>query len=203
MIILAYFLSRASKRSLCYIHLMKPSVVVIAASVLVGLGITMFIGRDQFNGVKDGVILTPNKSASITDGTYNIDGQAVKLIAGSATTAVPDSASVITTRYFGNEVDGDFNGDGSTDTAFLLTQTTGGSGTFYYLAVALGTSQGYHGTNAVLLGDRIAPQTTEWRDGAIVVNFADRKPNEPMTAQPSVGVSKYFVVSSDGTLISK
>ena len=54
---------------------------------------------------------------------------------------------------------GDLNGDGTPDVAFLLTQSPGGSGTFYYAVVALRTATGYTGTNAVLLGDRIAPQT--------------------------------------------
>jgi len=43
----------------------------------------------------------------------------------------------------------------------LLTQETGGSGIFYYVAFALNTENGYAGGRTVLLGDRIAPQTTE------------------------------------------
>src|SRR3989338_11545365 len=64
---------------------------------------------------------------------YVIDGQRVKLTNGVAETeAAPGSASKITTRYFGNEVRSDMNGDGREDIAFLLTQETGGSGTFFY-----------------------------------------------------------------------
>ena len=100
------------------------------------------------------------------------------------------------TQYFGNEVAADFNGDGIKDTAFLLTQSSGGSGTFYYVVAALSSENGCKGTNAVLLGDRIAPQTTEFNNGEIIVNYADRKPNEPMTALPSVGISKYFTVKN-------
>ncbi len=103
-----------------------------------------------------------------------------------------DKTSVPTgTRYFGNEVKGDFNGDGQEDSAYLFTQDGGGSGTFYYVTVKLANGQEL---NAILLGDRIAPQTTEYRDGKIIVNYADRKPNEPMTTRPSVGVSKYLEV---------
>ena len=50
------------------------------------------------------------------------------------------------------------------------------------------------------MGDRIAPHTTEWRNGEIVVNYADRKSDEPMTTKPSVGVSRYFRLEND-TLI--
>jgi hypothetical protein len=111
----------------------------------------------------------------------------------------PGSAAKIVTRYFGNEATGDLNSDGTPDTALLLTQSGGGSGTFYYVVVALKTKDGYMGTNAVLLGDRIAPQTTELRDGTVIVNYADRKPGEAMTTLPSVGVSKYLKVV-DGVL---
>lgn len=110
------------------------------------------------------------------------------------TEAAPGSASKIVTRYFGNEATGDLNGDGAADVAFLLTQDGGGSGTFYYVVAALKEAGGYRGTNAILLGDRIAPQTTEIRNGTLIVNYADRKPSDPMTTQPSVGVSKYLKI---------
>ena len=126
---------------------------------------------------------------------YVVEGLPVTLVNGiSEVPAAPGSSSVTTTRYFGNEAIGDLNGDGVPDVAFLLTQDSGGSGTFYYVVVALKTAAGYRGTNAVLLGDRIAPQTTEIKDGELIVNYADRALGEPMTAQPSVGVSKYLKV---------
>ncbi len=114
----------------------------------------------------------------------------------------PVSAEYKDAVYFGNEAVGDLNGDGVPDVAFIFTQSGGGSGTFYYVVAALKEVQGYQGTNAVLLGDRIAPQTTEIKDGQLIVNYADRKPNEPMTAQPSVGVSKYLRVQGT-TLVAQ
>ncbi len=143
----------------------------------------------------------PNATGDYKNITYIIEGQPVMLRGGaSQTPAAPGSASTVTTRYFGNEAQGDLNGDGTPDIAFLLTQSSGGSGTFYYVVVALKTAGGYQGTNAILLGDRIAPQTTEIRDGEVIVNYADRNPGEPMTAQPSLGVSKYLLVEN-GSLV--
>lgn len=106
----------------------------------------------------------------------------------------PTSDTHVITRYFGNEATGDFNGDGQEDIAFLITQETGGTGTFFYLVVALKKGVGYAGVNAVLLGDRIAPQTTNYENNQIVVNYATRAPGEPMTSAPTVGVSKRFKV---------
>jgi hypothetical protein len=131
--------------------------------------------------------------------TYSIDDSEVKLNLGLAKYDTNDGASKVVTRYFGNEVKADFDLDGNDDVAFIVTQDGGGSGTFYYVAVALGSKNGYIGKNAIFLGDRIAPQTTEFRNGKIIVNFADRKINEPMTSSPSVGVSKYFRIV-DGKL---
>lgn len=138
----------------------------------------------------------PPVAASYKDATYTIDGKKITLVNGVAEEpAAPGSASTLTTKYFGNEASGDLNGDGTPDVAFLLTQDGGGSGTFYYVVAALATTTGYAGTNAILLGDRVAPQTTEIKDGEIIVNYAERKPGEPMTARPSVGVSTYLRVS--------
>lgn len=126
--------------------------------------------------------------------TYVIDGRPVALVDGNSETEVaPGSASKVITRYFGNEARGDFDRDGREDIVFLLTQQTGGSGTFYYVVAALNKESGYEGSQAFFLGDRIAPQTTEAReDGSIVVNYADRAPGESFTVQPSIGKSAFL-----------
>ncbi len=127
-----------------------------------------------------------NESTTTQKESFKISGEPVYLVNGVYEKELaPGSASKMVVAYFGNEVTGDFNQDGITDSAFLVTQTTGGSGTFFYLATALGGE-------AVFIGDRIAPQTTEYSNEQIIVNYADRKEGEPMTANPSVGVSKYF-----------
>lgn len=129
---------------------------------------------------------------------YFIDGTPIKLKNGLAETeAAPGSVSKIATRYFGNEYKTDLNDDGRKDVVFLLTQETGGSGIFYYAVAALNTERGYVGSDGYLLGDRIAPQTIEAspnpkHENVIVVNYADRAANDPMTARPSIGKSVYL-----------
>lgn len=133
------------------------------------------------------------------DATYNINGQEITLINGkSEFQVVSGSATNIKTSIFGEPVISDLNGDGIKDYVILLTQNSGGSGTFFYVATAINNKVGnIFVTNTILLGDRIAPQTTEVRGGNIIVNYADRKSNEPMTAQPSVGISRYFTVENN------
>ena len=129
---------------------------------------------------------------------YLIEGQRIKLADGLAEAETsPGVASPIVTRYFGNELRTDLNDDGREDVVFLLTQQRGGSGTFFYAVAAIKTEAGYRGSDGYLLGDRIAPQSSvvsrnPRHKNVIVMNYADRKPDEPMTAQPSVSKSVYL-----------
>lgn len=128
--------------------------------------------------------------------SYLLEDKAITLQNGVANIPLdPNSSSTNKIQYFGNEVRGDFDTNGTEDIAFLLTSNSGGSGTFYYVTVALSDiDHTYKGTNMLLLGDRIAPQSTELKNGEIIVNYADRKPNDPMSMKPSYGVSRHFKV---------
>ena len=175
-------------------NMKKGIIASILLVILVFSAIIFFQKPADTIGTQQGA--TTNK-----DATYAIEHMSIILRNGvSETMRVPGSASKTVTRYFGNEAAGDVNGDGKEDIAFLLTQSGEGSGTFYYAVVALKTDNGYIGTNGVLLGDRIAPQTTEIRNGSIIVNYADRAKNEPMTSKPSVGISKYLTIH-EGILV--
>jgi hypothetical protein len=135
-------------------------------------------------------------TTSYKDAIYTINGTPVQLVNGnSEVISAPGSESKIITRYFGNEVRKDLNSDGKEDVVFLLTQTTGGSGTFYYVVAALTTDTGYVGSQALLLGDRIAPQTTEsGPNNSVIINYAERKPGDNFTVQPSVGKSLRLIL---------
>lgn len=133
---------------------------------------------------------------SLKNGTYVIDEKPITLVNGVAEIkAAPGSASKNVTRFFGDEVEVDLNADGLLDAAFLLQQETGGSGTFYYVVAAIKTGKGYLGTNAVFIGDRIAPQSLfvdPDKPSQVIVSYADRNANEPMSSPPTVGVSRTF-----------
>ena len=174
---------------------MKPTTVLASVTLLIIIsGIWFFLNR--VTSVAPAVSDYKNIS-------YSIEGQPITLIDGKAeTSAVPGSSSKYVTQYFGNEAKGDLNGDGVSDLTFILTQFTGGSGMFYYVVAALQNTDGsYMGSNGVMLGDRIAPQSTEIKNGEIVVNYVERRANEPMTASPTVGASKRLKVN--GTNLSE
>lgn len=132
------------------------------------------------------------------DISYIIDGKIIQFSNGIAETDPPVGSTAKTVlRYFGNEVKGDLNSDGKEDIAFLLTKQSSGTSVFYYVVVALGKSNGYSGTNAILLGDRIAPATSEIHGNELVINYADRKQGEPFSETPSTAITKYFVIKND------
>ncbi|MBP6911715.1 MAG: META domain-containing protein [Candidatus Pacebacteria bacterium] len=170
---------------------MKKIIPFIVLALIVVVGI-VYMNKDT-DTVQE---ISANDYKNIT---YSIDGNEVSLVDGvSEVESAPGSSSKIVTTYFGNEIEKDFNGDGREDVAFLVTQNTGGSGTFFYVVGAVNTEKGYVGSQAVLLGDRIAPQTTESGPGnSILVNYLDRAPGEPMTEKPSVGKSIQLLLDTD------
>ncbi|MFN8071098.1 MAG: hypothetical protein U0R66_04725 [Mycobacterium sp.] len=119
--------------------------------------------------------------------TVTIDQQTFNLRDGVAQLpAARGSAAKNTLRVVGALVPGDINGDGKPDTALLLANDPGGSGTFYYGVVAVNDGDGYRASNALPLGDRIKPQGIHFTDGRFVYSFLERKPGEPMATEPTV-----------------
>ena len=132
-----------------------------------------------------------DQSFDALNSTFIIDGQSITLVNGLSEISIPNSSSKTVTHYFGNEANDDINNDGQTDKIFLIYQNTGGSGTFFYVLAGISTKNGYKTTNPILLGDRISPQSTVITEtGEIQVNYVDRLPEEPMTAVPSIGITK-------------
>ena len=99
-------------------------------------------------------------------------------------------------RVFGEPVYGDLDADGDDDAVLMMYEQTGGSGTFYYVAVALNEDGIYHGTDTMFIGDRIAPQTLRIQDGRPLVTYADRAANEPFSTQPHIGKSIVVYVNA-------
>lgn len=179
----------------------NKNIVILVIVVLVVFGFYFFNIKSNEPVV---VVKETPQNQNVFDprnATYEINGASVTLVNGEAQTeAAPGSATKITTRYFGNEATGDLNFDKRDDLAFLISQDTGGSGLFYYAVVAIKTDDGYKLTNPFFIGDRIAPQSTNIISGELNVNYAERKPGEPMTAEPSQGAVKLLKVTPDGVL---
>jgi hypothetical protein len=149
----------------------KPVPIAVAVFVL------LFTGGVAFTLLRT----SPPPATSVT--------ATVRLQDGALLSLPPDLAGK-NISVFGQEVSGDLDGDGRADLIALVTDVTDGSGTFFYAVGARGTADGYAPlTNMVFLGDRIAPQSSWYADGAAHIAYAERRKDEPMTARPSVGVS--------------
>jgi len=137
---------------------------------------------------------SPGKRApDPANATYSIEGDAVTLVNGEAAReAAPGAAEKIETRLFGPPAWGDLDGDGDEDAALILLHRRGGSGSFYYLAAAIRAGQGFSGSNAVFLGDRIAPHDVQVRNGVVMASYADRRAGEAMAVTPTLASSRYL-----------
>lgn len=176
----------------------KNSQLTVIIIILLVIGLGIFAGIAYLGKLPVKNILPVSVAFNPLTANYIVNGAQVSLVDGKAITGTDQKTS---TAVFGEPVLGDLNGDGVNDAALIITQDSGGSGVFYYVAAAINTKNGAQGTNAMLLGDRIAPQNSEIKDGQIIANYADRKIGEPMTTAPSVGVSQYFALN--GTTLEK
>lgn len=145
---------------------------------------------------KEVVVTIPEKNMNPRNASYDIEGQHITLENGKWVPSNSASSSSLAITYLGNELRIDVNKDGQEDTLFVLVDTTQVDHIFYYLVAALNINGEYVGTNGVLLGDRISPKTTEWRNNEIVVTYMDRVSGDPMTKTPNVQVSRYFTIEN-------
>lgn len=75
---------------------------------------------------------------------------------------------------------GDLDGDGVSETLFVLVSRSGGTGTFYDLAVVKNENDMPVWGDSEMLGDRISVKSVVVEDGKVVVDTLDHGPNEPL-----------------------
>lgn len=181
--------------------LKKTVIIIISLAFIAGATYCIY---QKITGSKNLVLPENGSVVDINvfkplDAIYIIEEDSVALVNGKAEKEISSgSASKIEVAVWGEPVKGDLTGDGINDAALIIAYSAGGSGTFYYIAAAMnGSDSGKTvGTNAILLGDRIAPQNTSISDGEIIVDYADRRKNQPMITQPSIGITRRFRVEN-------
>jgi len=133
-------------------------------------------------GIDEGAEGTTFRTVDYANATYRIENEDVTLSRGTRSEpAAPGSATQRVTRLSGHPGCGRL--DKKTAAAVFIVDDRGGSGTYFYVGVALA---GGPATNAVFLGDRIEPQSIAFRGNGIVVTYLDRKPSDPMAAKPTL-----------------
>ena len=164
---------------------------VVAIASLVALSFTLKPGIQKNDTIlkNDPLAATDIKNVTIKIVTSNIT---FKNGVSEITDEGADTNTVI--RFFGEPV---FNGQN--EAYFYVTQNSEGSGTFFYAAGAHKVNGKWLGTNAIFLGDRIAPQNINIINNVANFNFADRIKGQPFSSPPRSGVTKRFSIS-DGIL---
>ena len=74
--------------------------------------------------------------------------------------------------------------------AVILVKSSGGSGTYSYIAVA--NPKSHVGTNLVLLGDRVKVKQVQAKGNIVTVEYLDRPAAAPMSAVPTIKTVRRF-----------
>lgn len=120
--------------------------------------------------------------------TYLIEKEKITLQSGHMRETIPGTTAVIITEAIRRPVYADLTGDEIKEAVSILIQHTGGSGTFYYLAVA-GSDKPIE---SYFLGDRINIVSVKAVKDVITVEYLDRSDSQPMAARPAVRASLNF-----------
>jgi hypothetical protein len=151
---------------------------------------------------------TPKEAASIVQSLPDLEYLIEQASTGKAQLkdgvfeepAAPDSATK-TKIWLGDiQALGDVNGDGAEDALVTLVVDPGGSGTFTYLVLVVNEDGTAKPLAAVLLGDRIIVKSLALKPGSALVSLLTRKPDEPMSAEPTVEERREFQLQ-DGRLV--
>lgn len=174
--------------------LVAGGIAVIAIAGSIRSGLTDSIGE---------LAVVPKTSAGVMNLEVTIGDRAFRLSNGVAVresasgAAAPDSIRVV-----GEPAFGDLNRDGRRDAAMLIQNDPGGRGSLYFAVLAVSEAGCYHATNALLMGDRIAPLTVDFLDGRFVYNYLARQPGEPITVRPTVQKSLWIHFDRTSNTIS-
>lgn len=172
---------------------MRKIPTALGLFIIISCVAILFLAIYKFNFTNGKIETTTKNPIDVKNITYRINGEEFRLIDGKASKEIaPSSATKNTLTIFGEPIYGDLNNDGIHDAAILLVNNTGGSGMFYYAVLAIASGTTYISTNTLFLGDRIAPQTIEVRDGRAIFNYAERRATDSMTVPPSYGKSLFI-----------
>jgi hypothetical protein len=162
----------------------------IAGFLILTVGVLSCAGLNERSSLPDAIL-----AESPANSSYLIDNERIELENGlKEWQAAPGSSSRIKVAIAGDPVYGDLTSNSMVDAALFTIYQGGGSGTFYYIGAALSEKGQYRGLNTILIGDRIKSPVAKIQNGLITVSYFDRRPDEAMSAVPTLAETRYFIV---------
>ena len=126
--------------------------------------------------------------------SYLVEKEKVVLTDGHAREGISGTTDIIITEVIQKPIFADLNGDNTKEAALILMQHTGGSGTFFYLAVARDSDDL---VESYFLGDRVRVEAMKIFKNQITVEYLDRAKYDPMSARPMKRTIKKFKLEGD------
>ncbi len=129
---------------------------------------------------------------------YYIDGILYTLVNGSLEQAIDDSETLNKFKLLEFKASGDINADGTDDTAVVLINDAGGSGTFYYIGI-LTSGPTPIIENTSFLGDRIEVKGIEFVDGKFEVTYLDRDSETSFDNPPTIEITGIAEIDTENS----
>lgn len=139
-------------------------------------------------GDSNEVVVEIQAPADPANAGYYIDGILYTLVNGSLEQAIDDSETLNNFKLLEFKASGDINTDGTDDTAVVLINDAGGSGTFYYIGI-LTSGPNPVVENTSFLGDRIEVKGMEFVDGKFEVTYLDRDVETSFDNPPTIEIT--------------
>jgi hypothetical protein len=125
--------------------------------------------------------------------TVNIDGESILLEKGeNRSPAAPGSASMNITTIHSPFVEADLDGDNDPDAIVVLTRSTGGTGTFYYVCAIPDYENNRLSTDAIFIGDRVSIESITVKANTVSLKYIDRDLNTSFAQEPTVEKIRRF-----------
>lgn len=119
---------------------------------------------------------------------YYIDGILYTLVNGALGQAIDETETLNKFKLLDFKASGDINTDGTDDTAVVLINDAGGSGTFYYIGI-LTSGPNPIIENTSFLGDRIEVKGIEFVDNKFEVTYLDRDVETSFDSPPTIEIT--------------
>jgi len=181
----------------CNILDMKIKIILASFAVLL---LSACSAKSESNMAKtsvEGTVVTQNP-ADPSNAGYYIDGIVYTLSNGILEQQIEDSTTFNKFKLLEFKASGDINQDSVDDSAVILINDAGGSGTFYYLGI-LTSGPTPIIENTSFLGDRIEVKEINFVDGNFEVVYLDRDVETSFDQPPTIEITGIAEIDENKT----